>query len=488
MTIEPTREAWGWTFSSTSTSTSDIIRDNFSFVLEGFWQTIQLSLISAVLALTWGLLLALLRASPGRADASRARVAIAYIDIMRGIPLLLVILLISGSLPFLDFLPMWLRVPDFFGKPDIFWYGVMALTLTYGAYYAEVYRAGLEAVPYGQMEAARSLGMSHAQCDAPRDRPAGDPQGDPADAERLHRADEGHVAGGGDRARRGREGGREVQAETFNSSALTLGALMFIVVTIPLARLVDRLIARQQVATRRAAPVAGGGSAKVAPMLRLDGVHKSFGDLHVLQRHRPRSDRGEVVCVIGPSGSGKSTLLRCINLLEPPEAGRICLEGKEITGPPRRRLDYVRRRGGDGVPAVQPVPAHDARSQRVDRAAHGAAAGPGGGGRARPRAARARRAPDKLFEYPERLSGGQQQRVAIARALAMDPHVMLFDEVTSALDPELVKEVLDVMRELAAEGMTMVIVTHEMGFARDVADRIVFMDDGVIVEEGDARA
>jgi polar amino acid transport system permease protein len=232
----------------------DIISDNFSFVLEGFWQTIQLSLLSAVLALLWGLVLALLRASPGRTMLPVRGVAIAYIDIMRGIPLLLVILLISGSLPFLEFLPMWLRVPDFLGKPDIFWYGVMSITLTYGAYYAEVYRAGLEAVPYGQMEAARSLGMSHARAM----RHVIVPQ---AIRKVIPPMLNDFIALMKDTSLVGVialvevvKAGREVQAETFNSSALTLGALMFIVVTIPLARLVDRLIARQQLALRRATP------------------------------------------------------------------------------------------------------------------------------------------------------------------------------------------------------------------------------------------
>jgi polar amino acid transport system permease protein len=232
----------------------DVISDNFSFVLEGFWQTIQLSLLSAALALTWGLVLALLRASPGRAMLPVRGIAIAYIDLMRGIPLLLVILLISGSLPFLDFLPMWLRVPEYLGKPDIFWYGVMAITLTYGAYYAEVYRAGLEAVPYGQMEAARSLGMSHARAM----RHVIVPQ---AIRKVIPPMLNDFIALMKDTSLVGVialvevvKAGREVQAETFNSSALTLGALMFIVVTIPLARLVDRLIARQQLAMRRAAP------------------------------------------------------------------------------------------------------------------------------------------------------------------------------------------------------------------------------------------
>ena len=233
----------------------DIIRDNFDYVLEGFGQTLLLSVVSAVLALTWGLVLALLRASPGRTMLPVRGVAIAYIDVMRGIPLLLVILLISGSLPFLDFLPMWLRVPEFFGRPDIFWYGVMAITLTYGAYYAEVYRAGIEAVPYGQMEAARSLGMSHAQAM----RHVIVPQ---AVRKVIPPMLNDFIALMKDTSLVGVialvevvKAGREVQAETFNSSALTVGALLFVVVTVPLARLVDRLIARQQLAMRRTAPV-----------------------------------------------------------------------------------------------------------------------------------------------------------------------------------------------------------------------------------------
>jgi polar amino acid transport system permease protein len=232
----------------------DVISDNFSFVLEGFWLTIQLSLVSAALALIWGLVLALLRASPGRAMLPVRGVAIAYIDVMRGIPLLLVILLISGSLPFLDFLPMWLRVPDYLGKPDIFWYGVMSITLTYGAYYAEVYRAGLEAVPYGQMEAARSLGMSHARAMRHVIVPQAIRKVIPPMLNDFIALTKDTSLVGVIALVEVVKAGREVQAETFNSSALTLGALMFIVVTIPLARLVDRLIARQQLTMRRATP------------------------------------------------------------------------------------------------------------------------------------------------------------------------------------------------------------------------------------------
>jgi ABC-type polar amino acid transport system ATPase subunit len=220
------------------------------------------------------------------------------------------------------------------------------------------------------------------------------------------------------------------------------------------------------------------------PILELEDVHKSFGKLEVLKGIDLSVARGDVVCVIGPSGSGKSTLLRAINLLEPPERGRIVLEGKDITRARKAELNFVRRRIGMVFQQFNLFP-HKTALQNVTLAQRTVLE------RSRDEAVAKSKAllervglSDKVDEFPERLSGGQQQRVAIARALAMDPHVMLFDEVTSALDPELVKEVLDVMRELVAEGMTMVVVTHEMGFARDVGESVVFMDDGVIVEQG----
>ena len=221
------------------------------------------------------------------------------------------------------------------------------------------------------------------------------------------------------------------------------------------------------------------------PVLVLENVRKRFGKLEVLRGVDATIGKGEVVCVLGPSGSGKSTLLRCINLLEPPEEGRIMLEGREITGGRAAEgVDFVRRRVGMVFQQFNLFP-HKTALENVslaqetvlDRSSEDAR------GKAEALLTRVGLA-DKLDEYPDRLSGGQQQRVAIARALAMDPHVMLFDEVTSALDPELVKEVLDVMRELADEGMTMIVVTHELGFARDVAHRVLFMDGGVVVEEG----
>nr|WP_164717225.1 amino acid ABC transporter ATP-binding protein [Actinomadura sp. J1-007] len=217
--------------------------------------------------------------------------------------------------------------------------------------------------------------------------------------------------------------------------------------------------------------------------MEIRGLRKSFGDNEVLSGIDFHVDAGEVVCVIGPSGSGKSTLLRCVNLLEEPSAGTVRVAGAEVTDPDID-IDAARRRIGMVFQSFNLFP-HLTALGNVTIAQRKVLK------RDRAEAERVARAnlervglADKVAEYPGRLSGGQQQRVAIARALAMDPRVMLFDEPTSALDPELVGDVLGVMRELAEDGMTMLVVTHEMSFAREVADRVVFMDGGVVVEEG----
>ncbi len=219
------------------------------------------------------------------------------------------------------------------------------------------------------------------------------------------------------------------------------------------------------------------------PAIEVKELHKYFGELEVLKGIDFRVEPGEVVCVIGPSGSGKSTLLRCINRLEESTSGQILIEGEDITHPDanvdklRTRIGMVFQQfnlfphltvlknltiGPTGVLKVSKADAINTAEKMLDRV--GLA--------------------DKIHEHPIRLSGGQQQRVAIARSLCMQPDMMLFDEPTSALDPELVGEVLDVMRGLADEGMTMMVVTHEISFAAEVADRVVFMDEGVVVEDG----
>jgi len=221
--------------------------------------------------------------------------------------------------------------------------------------------------------------------------------------------------------------------------------------------------------------------------IRLEGVRKSFDKLEVLRGIDLIVEEHEVICLIGASGSGKSTLLRCVNLLEPIDAGRIVVAGVDITAP-GVDVNAIRTRIGIVFQSYNLFPhmtvmrnitlaptkvldlsiedAKDRADQLLDRFG----------------------LVDKADEYPDRLSGGQQQRVAIVRALAMQPDIMLLDEVTSALDPELVAEVLGVIRELATSGMTMVIATHEMGFARDIADRICFLDEGTIIEEGPPEA
>jgi len=221
-------------------------------------------------------------------------------------------------------------------------------------------------------------------------------------------------------------------------------------------------------------------------LVRIEGVHKWFGNNHVLKGIDVTLDPGEVQVVIGPSGSGKSTLLRCVNLLEIPSEGNVWFRGRDLTDI-RTDLDTMRTHMGIVFQAFNLFPhktvmknitialdkvlgldGDEARSRALEQLEHVGLA-------------------NKADSYPGQLSGGQQQRVAIARALAMEPTLMLFDEVTSALDPELVGEVLEVMQELADDGMTMMIVTHEMGFAREVGTWLLFMEDGVVVERGDPK-
>jgi polar amino acid transport system ATP-binding protein len=224
----------------------------------------------------------------------------------------------------------------------------------------------------------------------------------------------------------------------------------------------------------------------VTDALRIEGLHKSFGKHEVLRGIDLQVGEHEVVCLIGASGSGKSTLLRCTNLLEPIDAGRLWLAGEEITRV--RDVNAVRRRIGIVFQSYNLFP-HMTVLRNVTLAPRDALRLSKQEAESRAEALLERFGlADKRDAYPDRLSGGQQQRVAIVRALAMQPELMLFDEVTSALDPELVAEVLEVIRELAEGGMTMVLATHEMSFARDIANRVCFHDDGRILEEGPPEA
>ena len=223
-------------------------------------------------------------------------------------------------------------------------------------------------------------------------------------------------------------------------------------------------------------------------MIEVTNLEKSFGDLHILKGITTTIEKGERVVIIGPSGSGKSTFLRCLNRLEEPSAGTITFEGKDLTAMNNKELCAVREKMGMVFQHFHLFPHLTIRRNitlapvklgLMDQAAADQKAD-----------ALLKKVglPDKAEQYPGQLSGGQKQRIAIARSLAMDPDVILFDEPTSALDPEMVGEVLSLMRELAEEGMTMVVVTHEMGFAREVASRVMFMDGGRIVEENEPQA
>ena len=219
-------------------------------------------------------------------------------------------------------------------------------------------------------------------------------------------------------------------------------------------------------------------------MISVRNLHKSFGDLHVLKGIDYEIREKEVICVIGPSGSGKSTFLRCMNLLEEISEGEVIIDGVKINDP-KTDINEIRREVGmvfqqfnlfphmrvlDNI-TVSPIQIRKMKQKDAEDLAYQLLKKVG--------------LSDKANAYPEQLSGGQMQRVAIARALAMKPKIMLFDEPTSALDPEMVKEVLDVMKQLALEGMTMVVVTHEMGFAKEMGDRVLFLDQGLLVEEGE---
>ncbi len=217
-------------------------------------------------------------------------------------------------------------------------------------------------------------------------------------------------------------------------------------------------------------------------MIKIDNLHKNFGDLHVLKGIDLQIDKGEIIAIVGPSGSGKSTVLRCMNLLEEPTQGKIIFEEKDITDK-KVNIDEIRQNIGmvfqnfnlfphmsvlENI-TLAPIKIKKMSKDDANKKAETLLNRVG--------------LLDKKDAYPSQLSGGQKQRIAIARALAMEPKMMLFDEPTSALDPEMVKEVLDVIKELATEGMTMAIVTHEMGFAKEVADRVIFVDNGKIVED-----
>ena len=437
---------------------------------EAFLLNIRMFVIAEVFILIIGLLIAIVRGIPGPVFFPFRAVAVIYTDLFRGIPLILVLYMIGFGVPGLGL--------EFISSRSEITYGIVALVLVYSAYVAEVYRAGIDSVHSSQTAAARSLGLSRWKALRFVVLPQAVRRVIPPllnDFIGLQKDTALVSVLGNNRGGPGRPDlwGRAVQLRELRRRGGSL------------RRSDDSASAIHGPPHRPRPAQARSRSPRMTgtPFLRLEDVHKSFGDNYVLKGIDLTVDRHEVICLIGASGSGKSTILKCINLLEPVDAGRIVLDGSEITGD-GVKVNSIRQRIGIVFQAFNLFP-HMTVLRNITLGPR-EALGLGkeeAGSRATELLARFGLS-DKRDEYPDRLSGGQQQRVAIVRALAMRPDVILLDEVTSALDPELVGEVLSLIRELAEGGMTMLIATHEMGFARDIANQVCFLDDGRLLEQG----
>ena len=460
----------GWPEVKTAFFNPTVFREAFPEVLRAFWLNIKIFCVAEVFILAFALVIAVLRSLPGPVFFPIRALAIVYTDFFRGIPTILLIFILGFGVPALGLS----------GVPTsaLVW-ATVALIIIYSAYVAEVYRAGIESVHPSQDAAARSLGLSRAQSlryvvvpQAVR-RVVPPLLNDFIGLQKDTALDRAHRPGRGLPPGADRHLG-DLQLHALRRRRADLRRLH------DPAGSADRLAQRAQPAP---APRGRYRAMNASLCLVLEDVHKSFDKREVLKGIDLSVAEHEVVCLIGASGSGKSTLLRCINLIEPIDEGRIFIRGEEIT---RRGLDVNQVRRGIGIvfqsfnlfphmTVLENVTLGPRKALGLDRAQADAQG---------VELLRRFGLEDRRADYPDRLSGGQQQRVAIVRALAMQPQLMLLDEVTSALDPELVAEVLSVIRELAEGGMTMVIATHEMGFAADIANRVCFLDQGVLLEEG----
>ncbi|MBX4994198.1 polar amino acid transport system permease protein [Rhizobium binae] len=461
-----------------------------SMISVGLKNTLILAAASTVLGVVIGMVLAVMGISQSRWLRLPARV---YTDIFRGLPAIVTILVIGQG---------FARIGrDIFG-PSPFPLGILALSLIAGAYIGEIFRSGIQSVERGQMEACRALSMSYGQGMRLIVIPQGIRRVLPALVNQFigNVKDSSLVYFLGLLAseREIFRVGQDQAVVTGNLSPLLLAGAFYLVITVPLTHFVNYIDARLRLGKQGRGSGAASGLVEVSELqaaagpaadtprfkggaLTIRGLSMAYGELEVLKGIDLDIAPGSVTCVIGPSGSGKSTLLRCLNRLVEPKGGDILLDGDSILAMKPERL---RRRVGMVFQHFNLFPDHTALENvmlsltRIKKMPK----------RQARRIAEARLAEVGLAarsdHRPAGLSGGQQQRVAIARALAMDPEVILFDEVTSALDPELVKGVLDLMATLGRQGMTMAVVTHEMGFARRVADQVVFMDEGRIVEAG----
>jgi polar amino acid transport system permease protein len=469
-----------------------------TMIVVGLKNTLILAAASTLLGILIGIVLAVMGISENGALKLVARV---YTDIFRGLPAIVTILIIGQGFARLG--------RDLFG-PSPYPLGILALSLIAGAYIGEIFRAGIQSVERGQLDGTRTLGMTYGQ----GMRLVVIPQGIRRVLPALVNQFIGNVKDSSlvyflgllASERELFRVGQDQAVVTGNLSPLLLAGIFYLVITVPLTHLVNYIDARMRTGKRltevhsglkevaeladaRASdeadvPAGQGGEAALSfrgGCIDVRNIDMAYGAVQVLHDVSLTVQPGTVTCLIGPSGSGKSTLLRCLNRLVECRSGDILLDGESIY---RQTPDQLRRRVGMVFQQFNLFPDRTALAnvtlalRKVKGLSKDKAE----------RIAELRLRDVGLLERrhhrPANLSGGQQQRVAIARALALDPEVMMFDEVTSALDPELVKGVLNLMADLGRRGMTMVVVTHEMNFARKVADQVVFMDEGRIVEAG----
>ncbi|WP_269456158.1 amino acid ABC transporter permease/ATP-binding protein [Rhizobium quercicola] len=460
-----------------------------TMITVGLKNTLILAAASTVFGVVIGMILAIMGISRSAWLRIPARL---YTDIFRGLPAIVTILLIGQG---------FARIGrDLFG-PSPYPLGILALSLIAGAYIGEIFRSGIQSVDRGQMEASRALSMSYSQGMRIIVVPQGVRRVLPALVNQFigNVKDSSLVYFLGLLAseREIFRVGQDQAVVTGNLSPLLLAGIFYLVITVPLTHVVNTIDNRLRIGKQKTTTVASGleevseldraqqardtSAGFKGGSIAVRDLTMAYGELDVLKGVDLTVRPGSVTCIIGPSGSGKSTLLRCLNRLVEPKGGTLLLDGDSILA---MKPETLRRRVGMVFQHFNLFPDHTALDNvmlsltRIKHMPRGEAE----------RIAKARLADvglaSRQHHRPGGLSGGQQQRVAIARALAMEPEVILFDEVTSALDPELVKGVLNLMADLGGRGMTMVVVTHEMGFARRVADQVVFMDEGRVVEAG----
>ncbi|WP_280924990.1 MULTISPECIES: amino acid ABC transporter permease/ATP-binding protein [Ciceribacter] len=465
-----------------------------TMIAVGLKNTLILAAASTVFGVIIGMVLAIMGISRSPWLRIPARV---YTDIFRGLPAIVTILLIGQG---------FARIGRELFGPSPYPLGIMALSLIAGAYIGEIFRSGIQSVDRGQMEACRALSMSYGQGMKLIVVPQGVRRVLPALVNQFigNVKDSSLVYFLGLLAseREIFRVGQDHAVVTGNLSPLLLAGIFYLVITVPLTHVVNMIDTRLRLGKQKPSSVSSGleevdeldGAKRADPKsgagfkggsLDVKNLGMAYGELDVLKGVDLSVRPGSVTCIIGPSGSGKSTLLRCLNRLVEPKAGDVLLDGESILA---MKPEKLRRRVGMVFQHFNLFPDHTA----LENVMLSLTKIKGMPKEEAERIAKARLADvglaSRQHHRPSGLSGGQQQRVAIARALAMEPEVILFDEVTSALDPELVKGVLNLMADLGQRGMTMVVVTHEMGFARRVADQVVFMDEGRVVEAGTPEA